>query len=97
LDEIDQSSNGIRDYNFLDGYSGTPISLTYNLIVGYTITVSDIRQTQIPATTVCALCHKRGDGTYNYEDFGIYEYVKDDGKSEYLSQAVFYNEGDLNT
>lgn len=96
LDTIDQS-NGIRDYNFLQGYSGTPISLTYNLIVGYVITVSDIRQTQVPATTVCALCHKRDDGTYNYEDFGIYEYVKDDGTSEYLSQSVFYNEGDINT
>ena len=96
LDTIDQG-NGIRDYNFLEGYSGTSISLTYNLIVGYVITVSDIRQAQVPATTVCALCHKRDDGTYNYEDFGIYEYVKDDGTSEYLSQAVFYNEGDLNT
>ena len=95
LDTIDQG-NGIRDYNFLEGYSGTPLSLTYKLIVGYTITVSDIKQTKIPATTVCALCHKRDDGTYNYEDFSLEPYEAETD-TYYNSTAVFYNEGDIDT
>ena len=91
-ESYDQSlkiTNKFDDYNFLyEGATQNVIPINYSFTVGYLINISNIRDTQVPATTVCALCHKQEDGRYNYEDFGIYEY---DGN--YYSNAMFYNEG----
>jgi hypothetical protein len=95
----DGENTGIKKHNFLN-FKGEPIKINYNFIVGYKANISNIRSTQVPATTVCALCHKREDGTYNYEDFGIYERVFTTNNGEeikYLSSSAFYNEGDEST
>ena len=94
--------DNLRPYNFLTRDYGikpefTHILLTYRLLVSYLITVSNIRSVNIPATTVCALCHKQPDETYNYEDFGVYKSQDEYGNTIYLSNACFYNEGDINT
>ena len=87
--------NTLQDYHFLDpnDQSGSFIPIKYEFVVGYSVTIDDIRDTQVPATTVCALCHKRDDGTYNYEDFGIEEIQDEDGNPIYLSTTIFYNTG----
>ena len=87
--------NTFQDYHFLDpnDQSGQSIPISYEFVVGYDITINNIRQTQIPTTTVCALCHKRDDGTYNYEDFGIEEGIDSSGNPIYFSQTIFYNSG----
>lgn len=87
--------NTLQDYHFLDpnNQSGSFIPINYEFVVGYSVTIDDIHDTQVPATTVCALCHKRDDGTYNYEDFGIEEIQDEDGNPIYLSTTIFYNTG----
>ena len=87
--------NTFQDYHFLDpnNQSGKYIPISYEFVVGYAVTIDNIRQTQIPATTVCALCHKRDDGIYNYEDFGIEEGIDSDGNPIYFSSTIFYNSG----
>ena len=66
-----------------------PIKINYEFVVGYNASITDITDTQVQVTTVCALCHKQQDTEqYNYEDFGVYE---SDGK--FLSSVMFYNEG----
>ena len=76
-------------YNFLyeDSLKNT-LPIHYTFVVGYAIDITNIRDTQVPATTVCALCHATTNEEYNYEDFGIY---LDNGS--YYSKAMFYNEG----
>ena len=76
------------NYNFLyeDSLKNT-LPIHYTFVVGYAIDVTNIRDTQVPATTVCALCHRTKD-EYNYEDFGIYF-----DSDRYYSNAMFYNEG----
>lgn len=82
----------IKSSNFITSAGTNPILITYDFVVGYKATISDIRETQVPATTVCALCHKNINGEYNYEDFGVYH--SDVG---FLSSIMFYNEGDSTT
>jgi hypothetical protein len=81
----------LPSYNFMYRNGGTYIPIKYEFVVGYPVTVSNIHSSEIPATTVCALCHKNSFGDYNYEDFGVYE---NDG--QFLSSAMFYNGGDVN-
>ena len=77
-------------------HNPSPIEIHYKFVVGYTINIDNIRTTQVPATTVCALCHKDSEGNYNYEDFGIYEQII--GETSYLlSNMMFYNGGDSTT
>ena len=78
----------ISKYNFINGNPVESIPIDYDFVVGYPITVTNIRETQVPATTVCALCHQDTEGNYNYSDFGLYE---SDG--ELLSDVMFYNGG----
>ena len=78
----------ISKYNFITGDSLESIPIEYDFIVGYPITVTNVRETQVPSTTVCALCHQDSEGNYNYSDFGLYE---SDGKL--LSDVMFYNGG----
>ena len=75
-------------YNFLYQGSGTTIPIKYSFIVGYPISLTNIRETEIQATTFCALCHKTDSGSYNYSDFGIYEQ-----NGDFLSENMFYNGG----
>jgi hypothetical protein len=64
------------------------IELNYRFIVGYKAFVNNIRETQIPATTYCALLHKNDNDEYNYSDFGVYEI----GGALY-PEKMFYNGG----
>ena len=67
----------------------TPIKINYEFVVGYNAHVTNIKETQVQATTVCALCHKKQDTEeYNYEDFGVYE-----KEGVFYSKAMFYNGG----
>lgn len=72
---------------------GSPVKINYEFVVGYKISIEDIRTTEIQATTVCALYHQDLSGNFNAEDFGVYEQVGEDGNIQYLSSAMFYNEG----
>lgn len=79
--------------NFIHHQGDNPIKINYDFIVGYTINISNIRATNVPATTVCALCHKDSYGEYNYDDFGIYEQSVN-SQTKYLSSQMMYNSGD---
>lgn len=90
-----EGSDGTNFYqtNFITN-TGTPIPIHYNFVVGYTVNVSNIVNTQIQTTTVCALYHKNKDGEYNDSDFNIY---KDKDSQEFLWNGVLYNEGAIYT
>ena len=95
-DNIKEITN-LAELNFINPKENpSPIEIHYKFVVGYTINIDNIRTTQVPATTVCALCHKDTEGNYNYEDFGIYEQTI--GETSYLlSNMMFYNGGDSTT
>ena len=84
-------------YNFLNNQGSQSINIIYNFVVGYSFNINKIVETQIPATTICALFHKKPDGEYNYNDFGIYESNQEDPedstKQALLSDNMFYNGG----
>lgn len=79
--------------NFIHNQGNNPIKIIYDFIVGYTVNISKIRKTNVPATTVCALFHETQDGEDNCTDFGIYKQDGTDGKPLYLSDVMFYNGG----
>ena len=87
----------ISNANFINREGGNPVKINYEFVVGYTASISNIRNTQVQATTVCALFHKNPEGEYNYSDFGVYEQYSTDNAgnttSEILSDVMFYNEG----
>jgi hypothetical protein len=94
----EHDANGIYNANFINRTGNSPIKISYEFIVGYSASIANIRSTQVQATTVCALFHKKPTGEYNYEDFGVYE--QEDGvdsegnpKTKLLCNAMFYNEG----
>lgn len=87
---------GLFNSNFINHQGNNPIKIKYDFVVGYTINISNIRETHVPATTVCALFHKNDNGEYNYEDFGIYT-QQEDGKTKYLSSKMMYNTGTTTT
>lgn len=78
-----------NDTMFINGDGKTPIPINYEFVVGYKANITNIHETEVQTTTVCALCHKGLDDEYNYEDFGIY---KNDA-GQFLSKAMFYNGG----
>lgn len=80
--------------NFITKTTSTPILINYNFVVGYTVDINNIIAKEIPATTVCALCHSDGV-SYNYADFSIREDVDDGGVSTFMSDVMYYNEGTL--
>lgn len=99
FDNTDSGSKSIlsafRSHNFInvsEDFVADPIKITYQFVVGYTASISDIRSTQVQATTVCALFHRTPSGEFNYEDFGVYE--KD---GHLMSAVMFYNEGTSTT
>lgn len=83
-----------KQSNFINN-EGTPspIPINYEFVVGYKIDITNIRTTEIPATTISALLHQNELGDYNYSDFGIYT-KGEDQNLQYLSEHIFYNGGD---
>lgn len=81
-----------KNYNFINNDYNVTIPIKYKFIVGYNVVISEIRKTEVPATTICALCHMQDDETYNYEDFGVYE-QSDSSGTHLLSKTMFYNGG----
>lgn len=81
-----------KNYNFITNDYNVTIPIKYKFIVGYNVVISEIRKTEVPATTICALCHMQDDETYNYEDFGVYE-QSDSSGTHLLSKTMFYNGG----
>lgn len=77
-----------QSINFITKPELLSIPINYEFIVGYKIDINNIMTTEVPATTVCALCHKNTDDEYNYGDFGIYE-----ENDQFLSLSMFYNGG----
>lgn len=89
-------NNNFNRYNFINFNPNLPqdtISLNYEFVVGYKVNVTNIRSTEVQATTVCALLHKTEGDELNYEDFGVYKYTDEDGNSRLLSSAILYNSG----
>ncbi len=87
------SVSDLTTKNFITNNGQDPITIHYEFVVGYKANISNIVSTEVPATTVCALCHKSdSNSNYNYEDFGIYLHPID---KYFYSKCVFYNGGDL--
>ena len=80
-----------NDYNFLIQQENY-INILYNFNVPYITHINNIKDTSVPATTICALYHQQPNGIYNYADFGLYEVSNEDVKC-YLSDLVMYNSG----
>ena len=98
--EITITKENFRSLNFINpSNTSSHIPIKYEFIVGYKAYITNIRETKVPATTVCALFHKGEDEEYNYEDFGIYKKVNPDDPNDitYLSNISFYNEGSKST
>lgn len=88
--------NDFQNYNFITSSGSDTIDINYSFVVGNQISIDNIRTQVVPTTTVCALFHKQANGLYNYEDFNIYKYTKEDGSEIYVSDLIFYNSGDAN-
>lgn len=65
-----------------------PFIINYKFVVGYKFDITNIRSTEVPVTTFCALCYKNND-KYNYEDFNIYE-----SNDNYYSNFIVNSSGD---
>lgn len=97
ISDLNYGSNTITNsLTFKDGKTSLinqslddEFEIKYNFITGYKFDISDIRTTEIPTTTFCALCHIK-DGVYNYEDFGIYY---NEEEKAYFNTAAIYNSG----
>lgn len=86
----EDNKNKFYKINFLNIANPQSLSILYKFIVGYKAYVENITKTQIPATTICALCHEQANGEFNYNDFGVY--VSD---NQFLSSTMMYNTGDM--
>lgn len=89
---IPESNKNFIDSNFITSNGTSPVKINYNFVVGYTVSINNIRNTQVQATTICALFHKTPTGEYNYEDFGVYQQTENE-ETNLLSNIMFYNEG----
>ena len=87
------SSGNFGQYNFINRDNQTTIPIKYEFVVGYPFTISDIRNTEVPATTVCALFHRDAQGRYNLDDFGLHDTSEDPNTHIYLSKAMLLNSG----
>ena len=92
-DNYELELSNILNYNYISNAAPTSIDINYNFNVGYKAKITNITTTQIPATTICALFHKKQDDSYNYEDFGIY----DKGIEGLYSETMIYTSGDTAT
>ena len=78
-------------YNFINNPTTQSIPITYEFVVGYPFTVSDIQSKQVPVTTMCALLHKNDKGVYNFDDFGLYDTSDDPSNPIYLTKTMYVN------
>lgn len=78
--------------SFIRNEGKSPIEISYNFILGHSVTIDKIRETQIPVTTACALFHITDSGEYNLSDFNIYT-LEDGSQIKYLSNGILYNSG----
>lgn len=85
--------DSLDNYMFINKSSNGYVKIKYDFFVGYKISVLDISPTEIPTTTMCALCHQDEFRQYNYQDFGI----KQSTNNTFYSDAIFYNSGSKNT
>ena len=82
-----------QKYNFLYTKKGQPsdyLKIKYQFVVGYDVSITDIKLQNVPMTTICALCHQDKSGEYNYDDFNL-SYNAD--VDSYTSTAIFINDG----
>lgn len=87
------SISNLKEYNFITSAGQNNININYNFVVGHKIYISDIVDTKVPATTVCALFHKNSEtGNYNYSDFGLYTKTIE-SKEFILWDKMLYNTG----
>ena len=92
-DKYELELSNISNYNYISNTTPISIDINYSFNVGYKAKITNITTTQIPATTICALFHKKQDDLYNYEDFGIF-----DKEVEGLySETMIYTSGDTST
>lgn len=92
------SCPNFAEFNFINPTYQIPsyIAIAYNFVVGHKINIQNISTMDVPATTVCALCHKINSTDYNYSDFNI-RVVNDENGDKFYSDVMFYNTGDENT
>lgn len=94
----------LREYNFITTI-GKSIDINYEFVVGFKFNINDIRKTEVPCTTVCALYHQYDASRDNMSDFGIkkdtYPGKDKSGNditcTEYLSTMMLYNTGNKTT
>lgn len=89
-------SSGFEKYNFITQQNPSSININYDFIIGYNANISNITKTDVPSTTVCALCHQKNNGEYNYSDFGISEEVVGDTDHVYYSDSIITIGGSQN-
>ena len=96
--EYSISCPNFAEFNFINPTYQIPsyVAIAYNFVVGHKINIQNIATVDVPATTVCALCHKINSNDYNYSDFNI-RVVNDNGTDKFYSDVMFYNTGDENT
>lgn len=98
--QLGVTSSDFVKANFITSEGKNPIKIHYSFVVGYKAIISNIRITEIPATTICALCHMNSSGEYNYDDFSIYtveEEKEGEYTTKYYSSAMYYNTGTSDT
>ncbi len=89
--------DSFADYNFINNPENKSIEIKYKFVAGFDAYIEDIRTTQVPATTVCALYHKNNDGEFNPEDFGVHVVTNAQNEQLFLSNAMFFNSGTSDT
>ena len=95
--EYNISCPNFAEFNFINPTYQIPsyVAIAYNFVVGHKINIQNIATVDVPATTVCALCHKINSVDYNYNDFNI-RVVTDKDVDKFYSDVMFYNTGDEN-
>lgn len=94
----------LRKHNFIT-IIGDSIDINYEFVVGFKFNINDIRKTEVPCTTVCALYHQYDASFDNMSDFGIEKQIypekdangNDITYTEYLSTMMLYNTGNKTT
>lgn len=96
--EYSISCPNFAEFNFINPTYQIPsyVAIAYNFVVGHKINIQNISAVDVPATTVCALCHKINSADYNYSDFNI-RVANDENGDKFYSDVMFYNTGDENT
>lgn len=98
--QLGVTSSDFVGANFITSEGKDPIKIHYSFVVGYKAIISNIRITEVPATTICALYHMNPSGEYNCDDFSIYTVEEENAgnyTTKYYSSAMYYNTGTSDT